>query len=534
MKTRTALLWVPLAILLLAGGCTLPKPEKKKRPAAVKNNYIILLDLSDRLIVQDNQPERDKQIIRHLYASFEENVKKELYMRSRDEIKVVIAPQLGAGLNRNLFEDQLYVNMDRLNLVSRKAEEDERREKFFANLDTLYQKAVFSRNPNDYHGADIWKYFYEDLKTDYSTDSLTRNYLFILTDGYPIVGQANKLWVVRNQFPELEIVLLEAAPREKDLEWDRLMNIWEDWFDAMGIRKYTMVKRGSISKELEEIKDALAVTVPRGEVRKTTYAVAPASRTLQEPSKVSSLTETYKNEKRYALIIGNSSYKNVPTLRNPQHDAEDMATALEKLNFDVIRLTNATYIEIRTAFMKLHEKLVNGPRDETIGLVYYSGHGLQNGGENYIVPVDANIEYEDDIPRQCFPIQRIILGHMERSNARMNILILDACRSNTYAQPTRTLPNGLAEMKTGKGSFIAFSTAPGSTASDGVGRNGLYTQELLKAIQKPGLSIEQVFKEVRINVLRLSGEQQYTWDSSNITGEFYFNLNDSTVGSTPK
>ena len=79
-------------------------------------------------------------------------------------------------------------------------------------------------------------------------------------------------------------------------------------------------------------------------------------------------------------------------------------------------------------------------------------------------------------------------------------------------------------MKKARGSFIAYSTAPGSTASDGIGRNGLYTQELLKVIQRPGLSLEEVFKEVRVNVLRLSGEKQYTWDSSNITGDFYFNL----------
>ncbi len=190
----------------------------------------------------------------------------------------------------------------------------------------------------------------------------------------------------------------------------------------------------------------------------------------------------------------------------------------------MISVVDATYIEIRSAFLKFHDKLVNGPKDHTVGLVYYSGHGLQNDGENYLVPVDAGIEYEDDIPRQCFPVQKIILGNMERSNSRMNILILDACRNNSFPQAIRAKGNGLAEMKSGKGSFIAYSTAPGSTASDGIGRNGLYTQELIKAIQIPELSIEQVFKEVRLNVLRLSGEKQYTWDHSNITGEFYFNL----------
>jgi hypothetical protein len=444
-----------------------------------------------------------------------------------------MAPQLGAGPRREVFEDRLYVNMNNLDMVSRKAKEDARRDSFFANLDTLYRKAVFSYRPKDYHGADIWKYFYEDLKNDYVNDPKTKNYLFILTDGYPIVGHQNKLWQVRNEFPDLEIVLLEAAPREKDLEWDNIMKTWEEWFTNMGIKKYTFVKRGSITKELEQIRGIVewkasndkSVTAQASMInqkKEEAKSVEPPLSTSSAP-----LVEKFKNEKRFALVIGNSGYKHVPILRNPIHDASDIAQALKDLNFEVITITDATYMETRSAFLKLHEKLINGLKDQTVGLMYYSGHGLQYEGENYIVPVDAQIEYEDDIPRQCFPIQKIILSNMERSNSRMNILILDACRSNNFPRLTRTASSGLAEMSSGKGSFIAYATAPGSTASDGLGRNGLYTQELLKAFRKPGLSIEQVFKEVRINVLRLSGEQQYTWDSSNVTGEFYFNLGES-------
>ena len=512
-----------IALFLLA--CNLPKPERKRNKLPVKNNYIILLDLSDRLIVQDNQPERDKQIIKNLYTLFEEKVRKELYVKSRDELKVVIAPQLGAAINRNVFEDRLYVNIGNLNPVVRKAKEEERRKKFFANLDTLYRAAVFSQKPDDYYGADIWKYFYEDLKVDYSRDTLTQNFLFILTDGYPIVGQQNKLLQVKNEFPNLQIVLLEAAPREKDLEWDHLMNIWETWFSTIGIKKYTLVKRSSISKEIEQIKDAVALNETNNAGGDVASRIVEFKEEKSAFADKSALAELYKNEKRYALIIGNAKYRRVAALRNPGNDAADIAAVLKKMNFEVISVIDATYMEIRSAYLKFHDKLVNGPKDQTVGLVYYSGHGLQNDGENYLVPIDANIEYEDDIARQCFPVQKIILGNMERSNSRMNILILDACRNNAFPQPMRGIGTGLAEMKTGKGSFIAYSTAPGSIASDGIGRNGLYTQELIKAMQKPGLSIEQVFKEVRINVLHLSGEKQYTWDNSNITGEFYFNLN---------
>jgi uncharacterized caspase-like protein len=218
-------------------------------------------------------------------------------------------------------------------------------------------------------------------------------------------------------------------------------------------------------------------------------------------------------------------------LNNPVNDAKDFSDLLREMNFDVISLTDATYMEIRSAFLKFNDKLIKGPPGYTIGLFYYAGHGLQNSGENYLVPIDASVEFEDDIPRQCFPVQRIVLGNMAISNSRMNILILDACRKNPFPSALRMEEGGLIEMKQAKGSFIAYATAPGSTALDGEGRNGLYTQELMKAMKHPGLTIEQVFKEVRVNVLNLSSGKQNTWDVSNITGDFYFNLNDPQIPS---
>jgi tetratricopeptide (TPR) repeat protein len=242
------------------------------------------------------------------------------------------------------------------------------------------------------------------------------------------------------------------------------------------------------------------------------------------PVPVNTLADVYKNEKRYALVIGNGTYgKEIGTLRNPINDATDMAKELREAHFDVQLLTDATYGQIRAALMKFKEKLDAGDKENTVGLFYFAGHGLQFDEENYLVPVDASVHYEDDIPRYCFPIQRMVLGNMERSNTRMNIVILDACRNNPFPSLSRsTGRSGLGEMKRGRGSFIAYATAPGSVASDGHGRNGLYTQELLKALQKNGLTIEQVFKEVRANVLRLSGNKQNTWESSNIIGEFHF------------
>jgi len=259
------------------------------------------------------------------------------------------------------------------------------------------------------------------------------------------------------------------------------------------------------------------VVMPKKEPVKT-VAAPPIVTKSADPT----LADMFKNEKRYALVIGNSKYKNISPLRNAENDANDMADELKKSNFEVTKLINGTYYQMRDAFKEFHEKLASGPKDQTVGLFYYAGHGIQNEGENYLVPVEANVQYEDDIPRTCMPVQRIIMANMERSNSRMNILILDACRNNPFPSGYRSTEAGLAEIKRAKGSFIAYATAPGYVASDGEGRNGLYTQELLSAMRRPGQTIEQVFKEVRRNVLKISGEKQYTWDSSNIIGDFYF------------
>ena len=241
------------------------------------------------------------------------------------------------------------------------------------------------------------------------------------------------------------------------------------------------------------------------------------------PPVTNALAEFYKDEKRFALVIGNSNYpKSIGALKNPVNDATDFAKELELSNFEVQLLTNATYGQMRAAMLRFKEKVDANDRDKTVALFYFAGHGLQHEDENYLVPIDAAIEFEDDIARYCFAVQRMVLSNMERSNSRMNIVILDACRNNPFPALTRSAGQGLGEMRRARGSFMAFATAPGSTASDGTGRNGLYTQELIKSIRKPGLTIEQVFKDVRANVLRLSGNRQNTWDSSNIIGEFYF------------
>ena len=247
-----------LLCIIYISGCNMPEPKNSGKKLSTKHNYIVLLDLSDRLIIQNNQPERDKEIIKEIYKLYEQRVKKHMYIKSRDEIKVVIAPQKGAQVRKEQFEDKLYYNMDNIKNIHRKPKELERRESFNTNIDSLYKQAVFSKDPKKYDGADIWKYFYEDLKVDYAKDTLTQNFLFILTDGYPIVGKEQvKLQEVKDQFPDLQIVLVEASPRDKDMEWDRVIGIWEEWFNKIGIKEYSLIKRGAITKELEQIQEII-------------------------------------------------------------------------------------------------------------------------------------------------------------------------------------------------------------------------------------------------------------------------------------
>ena len=160
-----------------------------------------------------------------------------------------------------------------------------------------------------------------------------------------------------------------------------------------------------------------------------------------------------------------------------------------------------------------------------IGLFYYAGHGMQSGGVNYLVPVDAIVEKDYDIQDECIRAD-VVLRMMEMNNNPMNIIILDACRNNPYVKSSRSMDQGLAQPESApSGSIIAFATAPGKTASDGIGANGLYTQELIKAMRKPGLSIEQIFKEVRINVSKMSGDKQVPWENSSLMGDFFFRKN---------
>lgn len=222
-------------------------------------------------------------------------------------------------------------------------------------------------------------------------------------------------------------------------------------------------------------------------------------------------------EQRAALVIGNGSYSSGP-LRNPVNDATDMAATLQKLGFAVIFKKNVSLREMEEAITDFGNRLKRGG----VGLFYYAGHGLQVSGVNYLVPVGARIEKESDVKYEAVDAGRI-LDEMANANNGLNIVILDACRDNPYSRSFRSASRGLAIVSTAPvGTFISYSTGPGSVASDGESRNSPYTVALLQYMKEPGLTIENVFKKVRTHLGKRTGGKQIPWELSSLQGDFYF------------
>jgi len=221
------------------------------------------------------------------------------------------------------------------------------------------------------------------------------------------------------------------------------------------------------------------------------------------------------NSGRYALVIGNSAYGDKP-LKNPANDARDVARTLERLGFDVQLKTDAKLREIEESIRDFGVKLKRGG----VGLFYYAGHGVQVQGVNYLVPIGARLATESDAKYECVDAGRV-LGKMEDAGNELNLVILDACRNNPFARSFRSMEQGLARMDAPTGSLVAYATAPNSVASDGGGKNGVYTKYLLQNIGTPGIPIEEVFKRVRIGVMSETGKKQVPWESSSIAGYFF-------------
>lgn len=213
-------------------------------------------------------------------------------------------------------------------------------------------------------------------------------------------------------------------------------------------------------------------------------------------------------ERRIALVIGNAAYMHVPALPNPANDAGDIAASLSRLGFAVQKLIDAKFDDIRQAVKKF-----GGEADSAeIAIIYFAGHGMEIRGENWLIPVDAELRSDSDAEAEAVNLNTFTLQVGRAS--RLGLVILDACRNNPFvkmkrANAGRGLDRGLVRVEPPNNILIAFAARDGTTANDGDGRNSPFTQALLDNVEKPGLEVSRLFRRVRDDVMaRTRREQQ--------------------------
>jgi hypothetical protein len=228
--------------------------------------------------------------------------------------------------------------------------------------------------------------------------------------------------------------------------------------------------------------------------------------------------------RRVALVIGNSTYEDLPALANPANDATDIANKLAGLGFEVILGVDVGRDAFQSALLKF-AKSIEGAETS---LLFYAGHGVQIEDVNYLIPVDARLTVGSDVAGQTIPVDRIVSLMNEYSQT--SLIFLDACRNNPLTNQSAgggQAGVGLARLRAAGGSFIAFATAPDSVAFDGEGRNSPFSAALLAHIDKPNIDIRLMMGDVREEVFQATGQLQMPWDSNSLIGRFYFRQEDS-------
>lgn len=238
--------------------------------------------------------------------------------------------------------------------------------------------------------------------------------------------------------------------------------------------------------------------------------------------------QAHSEESRLALVIGNSDYSSSP-LRNPVNDAQALARTLERLQFKVITVFNGTHRQMKDAI----DQFINKLHGYDVGLFYYSGHGVQYQGANYLVPVGADIQQAPDIQFEAVAAEQV-LDDMGSVGTKFNIIILDACRNNPFAAKFRSGQRGLSVIQnTPADSLIVYATAPGQEAADGSGPNSPFSAALLRHMSTPGEDVESMLRVVRREVMDATGSRQVPWTSSSLTASFYFAGPTAATAATP-
>jgi hypothetical protein len=232
-------------------------------------------------------------------------------------------------------------------------------------------------------------------------------------------------------------------------------------------------------------------------------------------------------EKRVAFVVGNGTYKNVAALPNPPIDSKSMASALRNIGFEVVEGTNLTRDKMTEKLLDFGKKA----QGADVAVFFYAGHGIAIGGTNYLLPIDADIKSEIDVKLGA-AINIDLTLDQTMSDAKVKLVFLDACRDNPFAAKIKansatrsvSVQTGLAEMKSGEGTLIAFATGPGQTALDGKeGANSPFTRALLANLTQPGVEIQQAMTKVRAQVNEETNKGQLPWGHTNLIGSVYLN-----------
>lgn len=222
-------------------------------------------------------------------------------------------------------------------------------------------------------------------------------------------------------------------------------------------------------------------------------------------------------ESRIALIIANGAYQNTAPLKNPVNDGKLMSATLEAMGFKVTLASDLDGKAMKKAMLEFGRAL---RASDSVGLFYYAGHAIQVAGENYLIPVDANLQDETEIGIEGVDVNDF-LATMNEAQSRIKIVVLDACRNNPFPAASRSAARGLAIVRAPTGTLIAYSTSPGEVALDGTGENSPYAEALARAMKgETGKPIELVFRQARVSVLESTEGRQTPWDLSSITGDF--------------
>ncbi len=230
-----------------------------------------------------------------------------------------------------------------------------------------------------------------------------------------------------------------------------------------------------------------------------------------------------KTEQRVALVIGNNKYENskLSDLRNPINDARAMKNKLRNLGFTVYYGENLTVRDMDKKVRSFSQKLSKGG----VGLFFFAGHGVESDGKNFLMGKDSNLINKIDVAYESLELDKV-LSYMKNSGNRLNIVLLDACRNDPFS---RSGGGGLAKVDNAKGMFIAYATSPGDVADDGSGKHGVFTQQILNNIDKKGLSLHTLFKNIKRDVYKKTDQRQRPWTHDDIIGEFFFKLPNGTA-----